>query len=289
MSMDKHPCFNQAVHGIYGRIHLPVARHCNIHCGFCNRQYACLNESRPGVTVSLLSPEEACLAAVEAVRRIPALTVAGIAGPGDPLANPAETLETLRLVRTRLPQLMLCLSTNGLALPGLAQELADIGVSHVTVTVNACTPETGAKIYLRVSLPDGTRLSGKEGAKLLLSRQLEGISRLHGLGIAVKVNTVVVPGINDHEIGRIAQSAAHFGADLMNCIPLIPVKGTPLGQCPEPTAQLLGEVRHQAQAWLPQMTHCARCRADALGLLGESRVVDSLRCFTPERCPRPPA
>ena len=105
---DRHPCFNREAHGRFGRIHLPVAARCNIVCGFCDRRYACVNESRPGVTAVLLSPEEACELTVRAAARLPGLSVAGIAGPGDPLANLEETFETLRLIRRTLPQLLLC-------------------------------------------------------------------------------------------------------------------------------------------------------------------------------------
>ena len=36
-------------------------------------------------------------------------------------------------------------------------------------------------------------------------------------------------------------------------------------------------VRAQSEAFLPQMRHCVRCRADALGLLGESGVIGDMR------------
>ena len=42
---------------------------------------------------------------------------------------------------------MLCLATNGLGLPPHLDELAELRVSHVTLTVNAVDPEIGAKIY----------------------------------------------------------------------------------------------------------------------------------------------
>jgi len=54
--LSRHPCFNGAVKGSYGRVHLPVAPRCNIRCNYCNRKYDCVNESRPGVTSALLSP-----------------------------------------------------------------------------------------------------------------------------------------------------------------------------------------------------------------------------------------
>lgn len=273
---DRHPCFNSGAHGRFGRIHLPVAARCNISCGFCDRRYACVNESRPGVTAQLLSPEEACALTIRAAASMPELAVAGIAGPGDPLANPSETFKTLRLVRKALPHLLLCLSSNGLALPDAADEIAALGVGHMTVTVNAVDPSIGARIYRNIQGPDGP-LSGEEGARLLLERQERGIRSLRERGLTVKVNTVVVPEINDFHIAAIAERVADWGAALMNCIPLIPVPGTPLGAYPEPGHDRMARVRAQAEAFLPQMRHCARCRADALGLLGADGVIGDMR------------
>ena len=113
--LSRHPCFNAAVKGSYGRVHLPVAPHCNIRCNYCNRKYDCVNESRPGVTSALLSPAQASLYMEKILEREPRISVAGIAGPGDPFANPEETLGTLRLIREKFPHILLCLSTNGLA------------------------------------------------------------------------------------------------------------------------------------------------------------------------------
>jgi len=50
VDFDRHPCFNAALRRRYGRVHIPVAPDCNVQCGFCNRRYNCVNESRPGVT-----------------------------------------------------------------------------------------------------------------------------------------------------------------------------------------------------------------------------------------------
>ena len=119
--LSRHPCFNAAVKGSYGRVHLPVAPHCNIRCNYCNRKYDCVNESRPGVTSALLSPVQASLYMEKVLERETRIAVAGIAGPGDPFANPEETLQTLRLITEKFPHLLMCLSTNGLRnrrLPG---------------------------------------------------------------------------------------------------------------------------------------------------------------------------
>jgi len=97
------------------------------------------------------------------MERSPAIRVAGIAGPGDPFATPEDTLETLRLVRNRYPKMLLCVASNGLEVAAHAAELAQLQVSHVTLTVNAIDPEIGARIYAWVRA--GIRvLRGVDGA-----------------------------------------------------------------------------------------------------------------------------
>lgn len=273
---SRHPCFSAGAHGTHARIHLPVAGACNLRCGYCDRRHDCVNESRPGVTSRVLDPVEAAQLVGRAVAALPHLSVVGIAGPGDPLASPGPTLETLALVRRAHPGLLLCLSTNGLALPDHVDALVALGVGHVTVTLNAVDPELGARLYAHVTGDDDRALHGAEGAAHLLARQEEGLTRLARAGIAVKVNTVVVPGINDAHVEAVARRAAALGASLMNCIGLIPVAGTPLGGVEAPGPRLMDAVRAAAGRHLPQMRHCARCRADAAGLLGDGGTLGGL-------------
>lgn len=130
---SRHPCFNARSRDRCARIHLPVAPLCNVQCNFCDCKYCCVNESRPGVSAAMLSPAEALRYVDDAMARMDNLTVAGIAGPGDPFANSCETIETLRLVRDKYPHLLLCVSSNGLDLAPHVEELADIGITHATV------------------------------------------------------------------------------------------------------------------------------------------------------------
>lgn len=263
-----HPCYDPAHKASAARLHLPVAPRCNVQCRFCDRSFDCVNESRPGVTASLLSPYEA-LERVDRVReKLPNLTVVGIAGPGDPLANPRETLETFELVRRKHPDLALCLATNGLGLPGRSSELADLGVSHLTITINAIDPEVGRRVYSWVRF-EGRARTGTDAASLLLERQLQGLDEAVAAGLKVKVNTILIPGVNEGEVESIAEAAAAKGAAFMNIIPLLPVKGTPLEYAGEPSKESVSSARAYAGAHLPQLSHCARCRADAAGLLGK--------------------
>lgn len=265
-----HPCFTEKAAQSCGRVHLPVAPKCNVLCGYCNRKYDCVNESRPGVTSGVLTPAQAADYLDRVLEREPAIRVAGIAGPGDPMANAAATLETLRLIRQRHPDMLFCLSSNGLGMPPHLDALAANGVTHATLTINAVDPDISARLYTWVR--DGKVVwRGRPAAELMLERQLTALTGLVRRGIVVKVNTILVPGINDGHVEQVAEKVAALGATLMNIIPLHPTHDTPLAQVAEPSPEAVGEARRLAGAHIRQMTHCRRCRADAVGLLHHDR------------------
>jgi nitrogen fixation protein NifB len=289
---SRHPCFNAEAKGSYGRVHLPVAPQCNIRCNYCNRKYDCVNESRPGVTSAVLSPLQAARYVEKILEREPRISVAGIAGPGDPFANPEETLGTMRLLRERFPHILLCLSSNGLGIGGYLDEIAEIGVSHVTITVNAVDPQIGQKIYSWVR--DAKVIyRGLKGAELMLRRQIAAIEGLKSRNITVKVNTIVVPSINDHHVEEVARTMAGLGVDILNCMAMHPNKDTPFEDIEEPGKQMMEDIQAKAERYLPQMRHCTRCRADAVGLLGEDRTDELRGCLSecaghsPDQASRP--
>ncbi|MCB2187186.1 MAG: radical SAM protein [Deltaproteobacteria bacterium] len=268
-----HPCFNAGAKHTHGRVHLPVAPKCNIKCNYCDRKYDCVNESRPGVTSTVLAPHQALAYLDEVLDLEPAIAVAGIAGPGDPLANAAETLETMRLIKEKYPELWLCLSTNGLALPDHLDEVVAAGATHVTLTVNAVDPAVGEKVYAWAR--DGKVVyRGRQAAELLFARQEASLRGLKAHGLTVKINTIVLPGVNEHHVAEVAAWAGLLGADLMNLMPLHPNPGTPFGELSEPSRPLMQQLREEAGRFLPQMTHCQRCRADAVGLLHADRSAE---------------
>ncbi|SRR6266568_3001416 len=261
-----HPCFGGNRHK-NGRIHLAVAPRCNIKCGYCDRKHDCANESRPGVTSRILTPQEG----LEHVRGIMAdeklgkiIKVIGIAGPGDPLAN-EETFETFRLVKAEFPELLFCLSTNGLALPDRISDLAGINLHSLTVTINAVDPAVAARIYRHV-IYKGDHYQGEAGASILLKNQFEGVRLAAELGLVVKVNTVLTPGINDDQIPLIAEKVSAAGAFVMNIMPLIPQ--AELSHVVPPTPEYLESVRSGNEQLIAQFRGCQQCRADAVGLIG---------------------
>ncbi|MFB2644739.1 nitrogenase cofactor biosynthesis protein NifB [Raphidiopsis sp. BLCC-F218] len=278
----KHPCYSEEAHHHYARMHVAVAPACNIQCNYCNRKYDCANESRPGVVSELLTPEEAAHKVLVIASKIPQMTVLGIAGPGDPLANPEKTFRTFELIADKAPDIKLCLSTNGLMLPEYIERIKQLNIDHVTITLNTIDPEIGAKIYSWVHYKR-KRYKGVEGARILLEKQMEGLQALKEADILCKVNSVMIPGINDQHLVEVNKVIREKGAFLHNIMPLIsaPEHGTYFGLNgqPGPTNKELKEVQDQCSGNMKMMRHCRQCRADAVGLLGEDRSQE----FTKEK------
>lgn len=261
---ENHPCF--ASHGAKtGRIHLPVCPGCNIACRFCERS---LNdtENRPGVTSKVLKPAETIPLIKKALEISPDIKVAGIAGPGDTLASD-NAIKTFRLIDSHFPQLIKCMSTNGLLLAERADEIITAGIDSLTVTVNAVDPEIEAQLNDYI-VWHGKKIEGIEAAKILIENQLSGIRKIADAGITVKVNTVLVPRINGRHIEKIAERVAAAGAKRYNIIPLIPT--AKLADEPAPTCQEIHAARAEASKHIELFLHCNHCRADAIGVPGRT-------------------
>ncbi len=281
--ISKHPCYSEEAHHHYARMHVAVAPACNIQCNYCNRKYDCANESRPGVVSELLTPEEAAHKVLVIAGKIPQMTVLGIAGPGDPLANPEKTFRTFELIAEKAPDIKLCLSTNGLMLPDYVDRIKALNVDHVTITINMVDPEIGTQIYPWVHYRR-KRYKGLEAARILHERQMEGLQALREADILCKVNSVMIPGINDEHLVEVDRVIREHGAFLHNIMPLIsaPEHGTHFGLTGQrgPTPKELKALQDAcADSNMKMMRHCRQCRADAVGLLGEDRSQE----FTKEK------
>jgi len=139
-------------------------------------------------------------------------------------------------------------------------------------------PATAARIYKWVRHEDAM-LEGIQGARILLERQWEGIRRAAALPeILVKLNFVLVPGVNDDEVEDVAFRAGGMGVDLMNIIPMKP-QGA-FAHLPTPGTEDLNEARKICATHITQMRHCRQCRADAIGRLGEDRDADTETIFS---------
>ena len=272
--VHNHPCYSEEAHHHYARMHVAVAPACNIQCHYCNRKYDCANESRPGVVSELLSTEQAVKKVLAVAANIPQMSVLGIAGPGDPLANPERTLSTFRELSVKAPDIKLCVSTNGLALPAVVDELCEHSIDHVTITINCVDPEVGAKIYPWIFWKN-RRIKGIKGAKILIEQQQKGLEMLVERGVLVKVNSVMIPGVNDEHLKEVSRIVKAKGAFLHNVMPLIAEAehGTFYGVMGQrgPTYDELQGLQDECAGDMNMMRHCRQCRADAVGLLGEDR------------------
>jgi nitrogen fixation protein NifB len=272
--VHNHPCYSEQAHHYYARMHVAVAPACNIQCHYCNRKYDCSNESRPGVVSELLTPDQAVKKTLAVAANIPQMTVLGIAGPGDPLANPERTFATFRALSEQAPDIKLCVSTNGLALPESVDELARHNIDHVTITINCVDPDVGAKIYPWIFWQN-RRIKGREAAAILIEQQQKGLEMLVARGILVKVNSVMIPGVNDEHLEEVSRTVKAKGAFLHNVMPLISEAehGTFYGLMGQrgPDPRELQALQDACSGDMNMMRHCRQCRADAVGLLGEDR------------------
>lgn len=225
------------------------------------------------MTSKVLSPADALAKYLAAKRKVKNLTIVGIAGPGDALANWPAVKETIGKIKAADHAAQFCLSTNGLLLPALADELQETGINFLTVTVNALEPSVGEKIYRSVHW-QGKKIGSEAGFRLLSQNQQAGIRMAVQRGIVCKVNTVVIAGINDQCIGDIAATAGSLGCYLFNVISLIPVKGSKFEKIPVMEAGRIQSIRQQCGVFIKQMYHCQRCRADAIGCLPQAAASD---------------
>ncbi|MDP4183204.1 MAG: nitrogenase cofactor biosynthesis protein NifB, partial [Bacillota bacterium] len=267
-----HPCYSGGACR-NARMHIPVAPACNIACNYCNRKYDCNNESRPGVTSKVLSPEEALRRFVEVKQKVKNLKVIGIAGPGDALANFENTKKSIELIKQVDPNITFCLSTNGLMLPYYADEIVNLGVTHVTITINSIDPKIGAKIYRNINYY-GVQLTGEKAAEILTANQIIGLKMLSKAGVKCKVNIVMIKGINDEHIEKVVEKVKECGAFMTNIMPLIPAEGSAFENMLMTTNKELNELRNKCGIHLKQMYHCKQCRADAIGTLDNDQSLE---------------
>jgi nitrogen fixation protein NifB len=94
-------------------------------------------------------------------------------------------------------------------------------------------------------------------------------------GVLTKINSVLIPGVNDEHLKEVNREVKKRGAFLHNIMPLISEAehGTVFGLTGQrgPTASELKAVQDACMGGANLMRHCRQCRADAVGLLGEDR------------------
>ncbi|MDZ7621296.1 MAG: hypothetical protein U5O69_02265 [Candidatus Competibacteraceae bacterium] len=107
----------------------------------------------------------------------------------------------------------------------------------------------------------------------MIAQQLRGLEELTARGVQVKINSVLIPGVNDAHLPEVSRVVREKGAILHNVMPLIAraEHGTHYGLTGqrEPTAEELAATRAACESSSTMMSHCQQCRADATGMLGD--------------------
>ncbi len=233
-----------------GRVHLPVAP----------RALARVRFSPDKPLPRALTPEQALNWLEYLSDQGDEIRVVNINGPGDPLATPELTLATLALVRERFPGASLCLTTLGLGAGAVAEQLAGLGLAHVSILMDAVDPKVVERIYAWIR-PGKRTLPLGEAAQMLVQEQPLAIAALVEQGVPVQIKSTLYPWINPEQMNEIAQRAAELGANEMKLFPFIP-KGE---DCPQPAkpadpaelAELAGLAARHLPAKAVDLAFCA--------------------------------
>jgi GTP 3',8-cyclase len=165
----------------YGRVaadlRVSLTDRCNLRCSYCMPAEGL--DWLPGADV--LTDEEILRLITIGVERLGIKTVR-LTG-GEPLLR--KNLELLVAdVAALSPAPEIALTTNGIGLAARAEKLAAAGLHRINISLDTLDPDTFARLSRRRRLPD----------------VLAGIAAARRAGLdPVKINTVLLRGINDHE------------------------------------------------------------------------------------------
>jgi len=178
----------------FGRVHddlrISVTDRCNLRCAYCMPE-----EPTWFPHGEILSYEEMHRLARVAVRRgVRKLRLTG----GEPLAR-RDLLLFIRMLASEPGVEELSLTTNGLLLGAMASRLVEAGLCRVNVSLDTLRSER----YKEMTRKD------------VLGRVLEGIETAIAAGLTpVKVNTVLLRGVNEDEVEPLTGHAREHGWEL---------------------------------------------------------------------------
>lgn len=200
-------------------------------------------------TSPALTPEEAVGWTGNLLKDGKRISDVEIKGPGDPLATPKLTFRTLELLSGRYPEIKACVSTIGLGADKCADRLAALGVSHVTVEMQATDPEILKKIYAWVR-PGRKTIPLSMVTAMLVESQEIAVRTLVQSGVRVNIRTTVFQGINDSHMAELAAAASAYGADSMELVPSVSKDETEGGDSASCSAETLDSACRQASQHL---------------------------------------
>lgn len=230
-------------------VFLPVAAGVNVDCAYCGTHAPCPHALPSALAGRALEPDEALDRVIPMLEHHSCVDELCIAGPGEALVSPA-TRVVLRVLTWQYSGIGRSVWTNGLLLAEQLAELARLGLNRVMITINSYERLTAERLYARVTYR-GRCYVGRAAGDLLLEKQWLGLSLAKDHGLHVMVHSVLVPRVNEMDLGQIASRASRLGADGMVL--------TSLGG-PQPkdldnghVSTLLLAKRRELSAYLPQV------------------------------------
>jgi len=134
-----------------------------------------------------------------------------VSGPGDPLASAVDTIEFLAFAKSEYPGLVLSVSTNGLALPELLDDLLAAGTASVSLRVHAVDAAVAEDVYAWVR-PGKKTMPLSQGVGALLADQALAAKMLAERGVECIVESACIPDVNDTHLPEVARVMAGLGA-----------------------------------------------------------------------------
>lgn len=191
----------------YGRplesLRVLVTAECNYRCFFCHLEGDPLGApARPGSKPPHMTPEDYSIVAEAAwITGIRGFKVTG----GEPLIR-RDIVDIIRALASSAPGSDISMTTNGMLLEALASHLAGAGLRRVNVSIHSLRRER----YKFITGVDG------------LDRAVRGVRAAVDSGLKVKVNALLLRGVNEDEVFDLIEFSRGVGATLQ-LIELIPV------------------------------------------------------------------
>lgn len=173
-------------------LRLSLTDRCNLRCRYCMPADGIKLKPR-----SMMATDEELLRLVDLFNQVRPIYKLRLTG-GEPLLRPTVT-SIVRSLRKLLPDTRLCMTTNAIRMPKLANELRAAGLQSVNVSLDSSRADVFADLTRRE----------------LFKETMEGITAVRNAGFEeVKINAVLMRSINGDHLADLVKFAANAGCEL---------------------------------------------------------------------------
>jgi DNA repair photolyase len=239
-------------------------RGCEHGCAYCyarpTHEYLGFSAGIDFESRIMVKPKAAALLATELARPswIPQhLALSGVTDAYQPIERKLQITRSCLRVLAEFRNPVFVVTKNHLVTrdADYLAELATVKASAVSVSITTLDPRLAQILEPRASTP---------------SHRLDAIAKLHAAGVPVGVNIApIIPGLNDHEIPKIAEAAAAAGAEFAYyTIVRLPLTVAPIfvawleNHFPDRKDKILGQIRSIRNGKLNTAEFGARMRGD---------------------------